>query len=450
MLGSRVRFVDSVKGGDANAQIIGSEVLVEKNNQNPVMFLIGHEWTHRMQELAPTEYRSFREAVAREVQGEVDEILQVYRDKDVELDYEAALDEAVANYSGRMIEDGKVLDDFIERHRNDRTMLQKVLDSIRELVRKLTGAERSRAQTAAGKLEAALDASAQQAESLKGNKNTAQEGGEGRFAIKYDFDNRPFVSIESDILAGVPKSRWVDEVKETLAKKFPNGVRVGRNTIKINSQTRREMTYSEYTKWLARNDKSAYADKFRAADYVDEIILASRDYINEGLKHSRKDNIRDFARGGVLLRVGGTDYTADVVVGTTNSGEMLLYDIVNLQKTTIKERSRHTVQPNQMEGRRSGMPATENSVPQPAEKSKGKFSLKRATAAEVQSAEKMEHDGAAREDIWAELWVIRDAAGNWVSEIDDSRMKYHRNGGTRDFRISSAISPSSLKSASIR
>ena len=60
-----------------------------------------------------------------------------------------------------------------------------VLNSIRELVRKLTGTERSCAQTAVGKLEATLDASAQQAESLKGNKNTAQEGGEIlRFNLK--------------------------------------------------------------------------------------------------------------------------------------------------------------------------------------------------------------------------------------------------------------------------
>ena len=49
-LGLRVRFVDSVREGTANASIQGSEVLVERNNPNPVMFLLGHEWTHRLQE----------------------------------------------------------------------------------------------------------------------------------------------------------------------------------------------------------------------------------------------------------------------------------------------------------------------------------------------------------------------------------------------------------------
>lgn len=192
-----------------------------------------------------------------------------------------------------------------------------------------------------------------------------------RFSIGYDEDNRPFVTVEEDILDGVPREKWIDTVKGTLKQKFPMGVRLGNNTIKINSQTRREMTFSEYTKWLARNDRETYANKFRAANNADEIILASRDYINEGLRHERRDNIRDFARGTVQLRVGESDYTAEVIVGTTSGGDMLLYDIVNLQPATIKERSRRTVQPNQTESRRSGAPASMDSITQTGQESKG-------------------------------------------------------------------------------
>lgn len=47
----------------------------------------------------------------------------------------------------------------------------------------------------------------------------------------------------------------------------------------------------------------------------------------------------------------------------------------------------------------------------------------------------MERDGASREDIWAKTGTIRDAAGNWVSEIDDSGMKYHRSGRSIDIVI---------------
>lgn len=187
-LGVRVRFVDSVRGGTANAQVSGSDILVEKNNTNPVMFLLGHEWTHRMQELAPDQYRAFRDAVAEEAQGDARVLLDQYRRAGENISYEAALDEAAANYAGRMIEDGKVLDDFIEKHRDNRTLLEKVRDAIRSIIAKLTGAERRQAQTAEGKLTAALEASAKQANALQGKHGDGTMGAT-RNSLKEDLEN---------------------------------------------------------------------------------------------------------------------------------------------------------------------------------------------------------------------------------------------------------------------
>lgn len=167
-LGVRVQFVDSVRGGTANAQISGSTVLVERNNENPVLAIVGHEMTHRMQELAPTEYRTFRDIVAQEEQDSIQKRIDSYAAQGVELTYEQAMDEVAADYAGRLIDDGKVLDDFIERHRDDRTLLQKVRDAIRSLIDKLTGAEKKKAQAAEGKLTAALEAAARQAKTLQG------------------------------------------------------------------------------------------------------------------------------------------------------------------------------------------------------------------------------------------------------------------------------------------
>lgn len=183
-LGVRVQFADSVRGGTANAQISGSTVLVERNNPNPVMAIVGHEMTHRMQELAPKEYRAFRDIVAQEEQSGIQRRIDAYAAQGVELTYEQAMDEVAADYAGRMIDDGKVLDDFIEKHRDDRTLLEKVRDAIRAIVRKLTGAEKKQAQTAEGKLTAALEAAAKQAENLETNKNAAQTDGETKFSIK--------------------------------------------------------------------------------------------------------------------------------------------------------------------------------------------------------------------------------------------------------------------------
>lgn len=187
-LGVRVQFVDSVRGGTANAQISGSTVLVERNNPNPVMAIVGHEMTHRMQELAPTEYRAFRDIVAQEEQSSIQRRIDSYAAQGVELTYEQAMDEVAADYAGRMLDDGKVLDDFIEKHRDDRTLLQKVRDAIRALVSKLTGAEKRKAQTAEGKLTAALEAAARQAKSLQGQ-NSDDTMGTTRNSLKEDGEN---------------------------------------------------------------------------------------------------------------------------------------------------------------------------------------------------------------------------------------------------------------------
>lgn len=187
-LGVRVQFVDSVRGGTANAQISGSTVLVERNNENPVLAIVGHEMTHRMQELAPTEYRAFRDIVAQEEQDSIQKRIDSYAAQGVELTYEQAMDEVAADYAGRLIDDGKVLDDFIQRHRDDRTLLQKVRDAIRSLIDKLTGAEKRKAQTAEGKLTAALEAAARQAKSLQGQ-NSDDTMGTTRNSLKEDGEN---------------------------------------------------------------------------------------------------------------------------------------------------------------------------------------------------------------------------------------------------------------------
>ena len=58
--------------------------------------------------------------------------------------------------------------------------------------------------------------------------------------------------------------------------------------------------------------------------------------VNEGLKHPRKDNIVDFARGNLLLDILGNKYEADAVIGFTKYGMCELHDIVNMKPTTFE------------------------------------------------------------------------------------------------------------------
>ena len=159
---------------------------------------------------------------------------------------------------------------------------------------------------------------------------------EMEYAIRRDEKGKPVVSVEEDILAGVPQKDWARTVKQALKEKFPNGVTVGSNQIQITGKSRNEITNSKDTMWLKRNQSDVYADKMRAANNADEILQASTDYVSEKPAHERTDNIVDFGRGKVQLEVGGQMYDADVVVGTKKDGLMLLYDFVGMAKKEMQ------------------------------------------------------------------------------------------------------------------
>ena len=397
-LGVRVRMADEVMGGKANGVIEGNEIRIAKDAQDPAMQVVGHEWTHRVQELAPEQYTAFRNAIMEDPDvAEAANILhEQYNRMGVETSMDEALDEAAANYAGEMIANTDVLNKFIRRHSEDRTLLEKLRDAIREIVGKLTGKAKQQAQTAEGLLQQAFEAAA------KNSKNAAGEGGT-RYSIEKTTDNKSFVEVDEDILDGVPKKDWVSTVKENLKNKFPDGITVGNNDIRIDKQSRQEMTFSGYMKWLYSHDPQLHSDKLRATNNADEILLATTDWVNEGLNHPRKDSIADFARGTVLLRVGANDYTADVVVGTRKNGNMVLYDVLNLQPDSFVKKETDAVKAeNPSPGAdRNTASVSESSVPQNGENVNGDYSLKGTENAQELAALKRENETLRqRVDYW--------------------------------------------------
>ena len=334
-LGVRVRFSDEVAGGTANAELSGNEVLIEKHNNNPVMFLLGHELTHRIQETAPEQYQQFREAIMDEIRPQAQSVMENYAQRGYEITEEAALDEAAADYAGRMIDDGEVLDDFIENHRDDRTLLQKIIDAIRSFIRKLTGAERKKAETAEGKLLDAMDAAAENVKKSNGLSGTSS--GETRYVIKKDAQGNEFVDAPIWALDVKSQKDVGAALSELVRTKFNSWIDVYGQKIGINQKTANEWTFSKDAQNLYRKNKPAYADKVNAFGVADELLQASRDYVGEEIKHTRKDSFREFARGTVNFRVGANGYSADVVVGTTKNGAAVLYDIVDIQPIKITE-----------------------------------------------------------------------------------------------------------------
>lgn len=98
------------------------------------------------------------------------------------------------------------------------------------------------------------------------------------------------------------------------------------------------MTFSKYTQYLKTVEPEMYADKLRVTDNADEILKASQGYVNEEPMHERKDDIAQFARGSVLIRIGDNDYKAQVIVGTEKNMKMLLYDVIKIKEEDINEK----------------------------------------------------------------------------------------------------------------
>ena len=180
-LGVKVQFADRVAGGAANAKIENGVITIARDAKNPVRAVFGHEITHRIQELAPEEYRAFREAAMAHYENAEDGMVDAlvwdqqsrYTKVDQDLSNLDAMDEIAADYAGSLMEDGALLDRFIQANQGKRTLLWKLRDVFRSLADRLTGKYKSLARQAERRLEQALKAAARQAASLQGKAHGA-------------------------------------------------------------------------------------------------------------------------------------------------------------------------------------------------------------------------------------------------------------------------------------
>lgn len=177
---------------------------------------------------------------------------------------------------------------------------------------------------------------------VEGQKNNAQEG--VKFSRELTTDGRVVAVVDEDILSNLDLNNWNQETKKAAKKaaaqallEFKDGIEVEGITRKVNKTSRDEYTRSRDSARLARNNPSVFADKMRAASVADDIIIATTQWKRDGkLMHPRADNFVDFDHGTVLIESKGRQYSAEVVVGITNEGEAVFYDVVDLSPTTFE------------------------------------------------------------------------------------------------------------------
>lgn len=170
-LGVRIEMVDTISGGKANGVYISSRNLIQiaADADNAFGFVAAHEVTHRMQELAPEEYRAYRDhAMSYRARESGEEGTAAYvvaymakaEEAGVKLTQEEAMDEIAADFTCDMMENGNLFEDFAKENRS---AARKLLDALKAFIAKVKSLFRSKtaqdraAQDAYGKSMAELE-----------------------------------------------------------------------------------------------------------------------------------------------------------------------------------------------------------------------------------------------------------------------------------------------------
>ena len=144
-----------------------------------------------------------------------------------------------------------------------------------------------------------------------------------------DADNNTIIDIKSNILENIPKEDWLARVKNVIRSAFSKGFSINGEHIDVSAKSRSEFTNSKDSAYLRDNESEIYADKMKTAPHLD-IISQNANYENEAANHDRTDNIVSFDRGKVELRIGGKEYSAEVIIGVRKDGSKVFYDIVGM------------------------------------------------------------------------------------------------------------------------
>ena len=359
------------KGSPIEGKYENGVIYVSPYAKNPSLVIFKHELTHYLEKdtyrygqllnVVKNYYDEMGETIGTDYAAEIRKIYDNYRTRGKTLEDGEAERELVANFAGKyLFTDEKAIQYLAGKKPS---IARSILNWIREQIAAIKGDVKS---------ELLIKAERMYVNALKAADKRAGIEGKAKYSTQYSLgyttDNKPVVVVEDDILKGVPKNKWIETVKNTISEKFSDGIPVSGRLIKVNSVTRNEYANSRNTRYLRATDGSVYADKFKSANNLDEIVLASTNYINEDLKHQRNDSFKEFARGDVLIRVGDNDYSAKVIVGFTGGKEMVLYDIINFTPTEFSIKKERTHQGYAQAGSpRKDVSSGNTTVPQKAQ-----------------------------------------------------------------------------------
>lgn len=320
----------AVEGKQVNGYITKDGVTINVQSPKYLQSTVGHEVTHIME---GTEfYDALKQTIfdyaktKGEYQSRYDSLTELYKDiKDADIEKELTA-ELVGDY---MFQNEDFVNHLSTANRN---VFQKIYDEVKYLCKVVTAGSKEARELE--KVKRAFE---------KAYKESGKPQTETKYSLSETTDGRFAAVMDNDILSNIDTDSW-DNAKKNEAKKaasealkkFSDGIVVDGITRKVNRTSRREYTRSNYTEQLYNNAPDVFADKMRAADVADDIVIAATNWQRDGeLSHPRTDDFVDFDHGKTLIVAGDAKYSAEVVVGITSSGDAVFYDVVDMTPTTF-------------------------------------------------------------------------------------------------------------------
>ena len=316
------------------------KIYINKNRpfDDAMKVTVAHELYHGMEGTKEHDAIVKLAFEGKDAEAMIAEKISSYRERGIELDEADARAEIGADFIERAMTDEATINQVLLENR---TLAGKIVERIREII-DVYRAKKTMSAKEAQEYVALLKAKRLYEDGLEklhdGEYAPAGVERERYQAIKRTDDGRNYVEIEEDFLAGVPEEKWISETKKNLSERFPDGIKVGNELIKVDRSSKKELTFSKESQYLRRKEPDIYRDKLLATNNADEILQSNRNYVNEDKKHERKDDLEQFARAELLLQIGQKQYKAETLVGIKKNGEAILYDIVNMKPTSFREK----------------------------------------------------------------------------------------------------------------
>lgn len=429
------------------------------NGQGAVAYALAHETTHFIKDYSPAKYEAYAQMIiaAAENKGiSYDSLIarQMARLSEME-EYkglsetelqEIAYDETIAEMSETILTDTDAANRLSQQiYKQDRTLWQKIKDFFTGLVEKLRNAYKdSDPDSDIGRMlkravqdnteiaQAWAEAVAEAGENYQlqdGQKKNAREG--VRYSLRGTTDGKTVAVVDEDILSNIDLTQWNNQTKKKVQaaakealKKFSDGIVVDGVTRNVNRVSRREFAASDYSEMLSKKAPQLFADKMRTASAIDDVVIATTDWARDGkLKHPRTDNFVDFDHGRVLIKAGENQYSAEVVVGITDKGTAVFYDVVDIQPAHFqmqKEESPTDVTTNKSPDVIHGN-SSEDTLPQQGTEVKGnvRYSDRNSQSRQVERLEKKNAELKAEAEYLKQVVNVQ-KSGNKAHILDRS------------------------------